>query len=181
MKPGQQQTLQAVTGVVSSWKSLDESVATVEDGLVTATGYGETVVSALSPSGKQASCIVKVTDGMPIIAPGTPTPTPTQTPVVTTAPGKASISKAKSYKSGVKITIKKRSDADGYVIYRSTKKSSKGKKIATLKGKTKTSYVDKKVRNKRGTYYYRVRAYKITRTGSKKYGSYSGVKKVYVK
>lgn len=181
MKPGQQQTLQAVTGVVSSWKSLDESVATVEDGLVTATGYGETVVSALSPSGKQASCIVKVTDGMPIIAPGTPTPTPTKTPVVTTAPGKASISKAKSYKSGVKITIKKRSDADGYVIYRSTKKSSKGKKIATLKGKTKTSYVDKKVRNKPGTYYYRVRAYKITSTGSKKYGSYSGVKKVYVK
>ncbi len=44
------------------------------------------------------------------------------------------------------------------MLYRSTKKNSGYKKIATLK-KSKKSYTDKTVKKKK-TYYYRIKAYK---------------------
>ncbi len=45
-----------------SWKSENEAVATVSDGLVTAAKVGETTITATSVSGKTASCVVKVED-----------------------------------------------------------------------------------------------------------------------
>lgn len=46
------------------WKSMDESVAVVEDGLITAAGEGETVIEAVSVDvGRRARCHVKVTGG----------------------------------------------------------------------------------------------------------------------
>lgn len=59
----------------------------------------------------------------------------------------------------VKLTWKKNTKATGYVIYRSGKKNSGYKKIATVSSKAVTSYIDKTV-NKKKTYYYRIKAYK---------------------
>ncbi len=78
-------------------------------------------------------------------------------------------------KKYVKLTWKRNTKATGYVIYRSTKKNSGYKKIATLTSKAKVSYTDKTVK-KNKTYYYRIKAY---RTLDKK--TFYGVKSVRVK
>ena len=96
--------------------------------------------------------------------------TETQTPA---APAKPTVTrpkavrnvKAKATKKGIRITWKKVSGANGYYIYRSTKKKSGYKKIHVVKkGKTQ-SYLDKKAR-KGKTYYYKIRTYK--KAGGKK-------------
>ena len=66
-----------------------------------------------------------------------------------------------------------------YVVYRSTKKNSCYKKIATVKNRYATSYIDKKVKRKK-TYYYKVRAY-ATADGKKLYSNYTSPKKVRTK
>ena len=72
---------------------------------------------------------------------------------------------AQFQKKGIRITWKKVSGANGYYIYRSTKKKSGYKKIHVVKkGKTQ-SYLDKKAR-KGKTYYYKIRTYK--KAGGKK-------------
>jgi len=80
-----------------------------------------------------------------------------------------------------KATVKwsKVSEASGYVIYRSTKKSSGYKAIKTVKSGSTVKYVNKKLK-KGKKYYYKVRAYK-TVNGKKVYSSYSTVKSVKVK
>ena len=66
---------------------------------------------------------------------------------------------AQFQKKGIRITWKKVSGANGYYIYRSTKKKSGYKKIHVVKkGKTQ-SYLDKKAR-KGKTYYYKILTYK---------------------
>lgn len=78
--------------------------------------------------------------------------------------------KATAGKRKVTVTYKKASGAKKYEIYRSTKKSSGYKKIATT---SKTKYVDKKVK-KRKKYYYKVRS---VRTGNGTVrSSYTGAK-----
>lgn len=62
-------------------------------------------------------------------------------------------------KKYARLTWKKNTKATGYVIYRSTKKNSGFKKIATVRTNTKVSYTDKTVK-KNKTYYYRIKAYK---------------------
>lgn len=65
--------------------------------------------------------------------------------------------KAKSYASGIKVTWNKVTGATGYYVYR--KVGSGGwKKIATVKGQTKVSYIDKSAK-KGTTYKYTVKAY----------------------
>ncbi len=78
----------------------------------------------------------------------------------------------------VTVSFKKSDKASGYVIYRAAKKNGKYTKVATLKSGKTVKKAFKKM--KKGTYYYRVRAY---RTVSKKnvYSSYSVVKSVKVK
>ena len=63
-----------------------------------------------------------------------------------------------------KVTLKwkKSSSATGYYVYRSTEKDGEYKKIATVKGASKTSYKDSKGLKKGRTYYYRIVAYKTT-------------------
>ena len=72
---------------------------------------------------------------------------------------------------------KKVSGADGYEIFRSTKKKGTYEKIGTVTGAKKTKYEDKTVSNGK-TYYYKVRAYhkkkKLTETGS-----FSKIQKTY--
>ncbi len=61
--------------------------------------------------------------------------------------------------TSVKLTWKVTSKANGYEIYRSTKKDSGFKKVATIKSPYTTYYVNKKLK-KGTTYYYRVYAYR---------------------
>lgn len=61
-------------------------------------------------------------------------------------------------RTSTKLTWKKRSGADGYIIYRK-QKGQKFKKIKKIKSKKKTSYIDKKVKYGK-TYIYTIKAYK---------------------
>lgn len=106
--------------------------------------------------------------------------------------GKVKITSYKKTKTTIKLRWKKLSTpVSGYMIYRSTRKSSGYKKIKTVSSKT-SSYTNKRL--KRGkTYYYKIRPYrtekysyktskKKTKTLSRKaYGSYGYVKKIKTK
>lgn len=94
--------------------------------------------------------------------------------------GKPSIKSLKSTKKHtVKMTWKKVSKADGYVIQYSTKSNFKGKKTVTIKKGTTASKVLKKLKSGK-KYFVRLRAYK-TFNGKKVYTSYSTKKSVRVK
>lgn len=74
------------------------------------------------------------------------------------------LSKVSIVKKTVKFTWKKSTGASGYYVYRKTGNGS-FKKLATVKGGSKTSYTDKKVKNGT-TYTYTVKAYKGKKTSS---------------
>lgn len=80
--------------------------------------------------------------------------------------------KAKKGKK-VKVTWKKVSAANGYEIYRATKKNGKYKKVKTITKKKTVSFTDKSLK-KGKRYYYKVRAYRLIR-GKKVYGPYSEI------
>ena len=67
------------------------------------------------------------------------------------------LSKVVRVNKSVKITWKKSKGASGYYVMRKTENSS-WKKIKTVKGGSKTSYTDKKVKSGT-TYYYTVKAF----------------------
>ena len=92
---------------------------------------------------------------------------------VVTTPSKPSIKVSAGTKQ-VKVSWKKVKGVSGYVVYRSTKKSSGYKKVKTIKKASTTSYTNKNLKSKK-KYYYKVRAYK-TVNGKKVYSSYSSVK-----
>ncbi len=140
----------------ASWTSSNSSVATVEDGVVTAKKAGTAKISVKTYNGIVATCTVTVT------APSTPKP-------ITVKSTTISKLSATSYNQ-LKLSWKKVSGVTGYELYRKTSSTSWKK----LKGITATSYTDKTVAT--GTSYsYKVRAYK--KVGSKTYySSYSNVK-----
>ena len=121
-------------------------------------------IEKVTPPGGNESGSTKDTDK---VTPGTTTPgttpgtTTPETPAASNVakPKAAKNVKAKATKKGIQIKWKKVSGANGYYIYRSTKKNKGYKKIHTVtKGKTQ-SYVDKKAR-KGKTYYYKIKTYK---------------------
>lgn len=83
--------------------------------------------------------------------------------------------KVKASKGKVKLTWKKSSKAQGYIIYRATKKKGTYKKIKVITKWKTTSYTDKKVKSKK-QYFYKICPYKGTVTGP-----LSAAKKVKVK
>lgn len=104
---------------------------------------------------------------------------------------KSELAKAKFNHSSVKLTSvkagkkkitlrwKKVKDADGYVIYRSTKKNKEFKKVKTIKKDSTVKWTNTKLKaNKR--YYYKVRAYKVV-DGKNIYTQYSAVKQAKAK
>ncbi len=97
---------------------------------------------------------------------------------VVTKPPKPSVKLSAGTKQ-VKITWKKISSVSGYIIYRSTKKSGKYKKVKTIKKASATSWTNKNLSSKK-KYYYKVRAYKVVK-GKKIYSSYSSVKSIKTK
>jgi hypothetical protein len=87
-----------------------------------------------------------------------------------------SLKKSTVKKTSAKLTWAKTADATGYEIYRSSKKNGTYTQVATVK---KCSYTNTKLK-KNTTYYYKVRAYKLS--GSTKiYGKFSGTIKVTTK
>lgn len=101
---------------------------------------------------------------------------------VTATPSLAAVSSLKvknSAKKTAKLSFKKTNGANGYVIYRATKKNGKYKAITTLKKASAVTYTNKKLK-KNSTYYYKVRAYK--KVGKKTvYGAYSKTVSVKIK
>ena len=79
----------------------------------------------------------------------------------------------------IKVKWKKVSGASGYVIMRSTKKSSGYKKVKTITKGSTVSFINTKLK-KGQKYYYKVRAYRNV-SGKKVYGSYSAVKAIRAK
>ena len=90
--------------------------------------------------------------------------------------GKVSSLKLKQKKSTVTASWKKTAGVKGYQICYSTSKKWKGKKQKLI---SKNKAVIKKL-NKRKTYYFRVRAYRVEGT-KKLYGAWSSVKKIKIK
>lgn len=83
-----------------------------------------------------------------------------------------------SSKRAAKITWKKVSGANGYVIYRAAKSNGKYKAVKTISKGTAATYTNKKLTKKK--YYYKVRAYR--KVGKKKvYADYSKTVAVKVK
>lgn len=82
--------------------------------------------------------------------------------------------KAKAGDNQITISWKKVKGVSGYVVYRSTKKSGKYKKVATLKKASKTKYTNKKLKSGK-RYYYKVRSYKTIK-GKKIYSKYTSPK-----
>ena len=80
--------------------------------------------------------------------------------------------KAKGKGSTITLSFKKSAKASGYEIYRSAKRNGKYKKAATLKSGKKIKKIFKKM--KKGTYFFKVRAYQKV-NGKKVYTGYSKV------
>lgn len=82
-------------------------------------------------------------------------------------------------KRKVRITWKKVKSADGYQVYRATKKNGKYKLVKVVKGNKKVSYTNTKLK-KNKKYYYKVRAYRTVK-GKKVYGAFSSKKSILIK
>ncbi|HUM56029.1 MAG TPA: S8 family serine peptidase, partial [Bacillota bacterium] len=78
-----------------------------------------------------------------------------------------------SYNS-IKLSWKKVSGTSGYRIYRATSKNGKYKYIGQLKGSSRTSWTNIRLKTKK-TYHYKVRAWRNTKSG-RLYGAYSNVR-----
>ena len=90
-------------------------------------------------------------------------------------PDNVTILKAAGGKGKITVSWKKTKNADGYIIYRSDKQKSGFKKIATVKGAKKTSYINKNI--KKGTkYYYKIKAYRVLNGKTVLSKKYSAIK-----
>lgn len=96
-------------------------------------------------------------------------------------PGKTTIKGLKYVNNDtrIKLTWKKVSGANGYVLYRSTSKNGKYKKVKIIKSSSATSCLLKPPASGK-RYYYKLRAYR-TVNGKRILGAYSSAKSIYVK
>ncbi len=92
---------------------------------------------------------------------------------------KPSVLKVKNIKKKkVRITWKKVKGADGYELYRSTKKNGKYSKIKTIKKSGTVKYTDSRIKKKK-RYYYKIRAYKNVNR-KKYYSLFTGKKGIKI-
>jgi len=145
-----------------AWKSSNGKIAAVSStGKITPKGVGSCAVTAELPDGTVIEkCTVTVKSAA-------------FTPSV---PGSFKAVNVKT--RSAKLTWKKVSGATGYMVYRSTKKISGFKRVATVKKASTVKYVNKKLK-KGKTYYYKIRAYR-TVNGKTLYSKYTTVRKVKI-
>ena len=100
----------------------------------------------------------------------------TYSAIVSAKPVPAKPTSVKTAKGGskkIRVSWKKVSGASGYVVYRSTKKTTGYKAVKTIKSAKTVKYTTGKLK-KGTTYYFKVRAYRTVK-GKKVYGSYSAI------
>lgn len=160
--------------------------------------YDKSVVSTATPTPSEEATATPTASVKPSESVNTPIPTATvKTPIVSANPQISATSSANAVKTvsapaQVKkvaaknnkkktaiVSWSKVKGADGYIVYRATKKSGKYKQVKVLTSAKKTKYSDKKVK-KGKTYFYKVKAYK--KNGTKKVMSkkYSAIIKVKI-
>lgn len=98
---------------------------------------------------------------------------------VKTSMAKPVIKKVKAAKKKATVTWKKVGGAEGYEIYRATKKSGKYVKVKTINKASTVKFVNKKLK-KGKSYFYKIKAFN-TVDGQKVYTGFSSVKKVKIK
>lgn len=126
-------------------------IAYVQNQIIYAVGYGEANITATAANGVNASCKVKVKT------------TNFEKPVLTAGVSKTS--------SQAKISWAKAGDCDGYVVYRSNKKSGGYELVKKVAGNNKTSFIDKALSCGK-KYYYKIQCYK-KKGGKLVYSDYS--------
>jgi hypothetical protein len=92
---------------------------------------------------------------------------------IVAVPAPTNVKVVKKSATSLKISWSKVAGAKGYVVYQYSSKAKKYKAIKTLKGASKTSWVNKKLKTNK-TYKYKVAAYKLI-NGKKKYSKLSYV------
>lgn len=95
------------------------------------------------------------------------------------APAKVAGLKAKVKKGTVKLSWKKVSGANGYVVYKAARKNGKFKQLKTINSAETVSITDNKVKKSK-MYFYKVKAY-ANGTDGKLFGEFSKVKKTKAK
>ncbi|MCC8105272.1 MAG: fibronectin type III domain-containing protein [Clostridiales bacterium] len=100
--------------------------------------------------------------------------------VTTTTVAKPTLKSVKATSKKVTLKWAKVSGAEGYIIYRSTKKSSGYSVVGSVTSGSTVKYVDTTA-TKGKTYYYKICAYKTNEAGAFVLSSYSAVKKVKAK
>jgi len=183
-----------------TWKSSNEVVAVVGiDGVVTAVGEGEAVISGVYEDGT-VTCTVKV-EKLPEKEPDVPKPEENPKPAdpgkvpgnpnvqqpgqgnsnsgtAVTKPKKVSLKKVKPGKRQATVYWKKMAKANGYEVWMKAQKGS-FKKVKTLNAK-KLSVKIRKLK-KGMKYTFKVRAYCKGTSGKKVYGAFSKKKTVKIK
>ncbi len=167
-----------------TWSSSDETVATVENGVVTGISAGTATITAT------CTYTPTVTAEFTITVEKEPEPTtvaqttnkPTAQKTVVTPPGKVYITKAPKKKLSakkLKIKFKKVKKAAGYLVKISTKSNCKKALVKKYVKKTTATIKSAKLKNKKKLF-VKVRAYKLD-AGTKVFGKWSKAKKVKIK
>jgi len=98
-------------------------------------------------------------------------------PVSGKALGETTVTSVTASDNVMTLKWKKVADADGYQIFRSTKKNGTYEQVGTVTGETTVKYKDKKLSYGK-TYYYKVRAYRAKGKQTET-GSFTGAKKTW--
>ncbi len=164
-----------------SWMNDDPSVADIDDsGKLVPLKAGTTKITmGIYPDDAAEQYDVVIAEWDVTVEANTPSVTPsTPAPVVSKpAPAKPTGLKVKNVKKKTaKISWAQAANAEGYEVFRSTKKKKGYKMVADVQT---NNYKNKKLKKKK-TYYYKVRSYNVV-NGQKVYSSFSTAKKVKIK
>ena len=165
----------------SSWASFETELAEAEDELKTPHTQA-TVNEAIAHLQNAIKDLVKVQKETETKTPETKTDINNDKNNQTQTAYKAKV-KLNSVKNtkGRKAVLKwkKVKNADGYVVYRATKKNGKYAAVKTINKGKKVTFTNKNLK-KGKTYYYKIKAYKKV-NGKKALGQFSAVKSVRIK